>query len=131
MIVLTYGHKKPEAGIDESMTSWMPALEDNIVIDDAHDHDGLNSKRISALALTKSTLTISKTNPAWADTGNGVYKLLVSMPVGFEVQSSIMQFFENNAGVWTQIFPEIEQFSDSSFNIYTNDLTYDIKVLVI
>lgn len=62
---LTYTRKKPSDGDDSSV--WMDCLEDNVTIDDGHDHDGSNSAFISSGSISKDTIATMSAGD-WVDT---------------------------------------------------------------
>lgn len=51
---LTYSRKKPSDGDDSA--SWFDSLQDNIDINDTHNHDGSNSALLSASAISKESV---------------------------------------------------------------------------
>lgn len=68
---LTYGRKKPSDGEDSAV--WFDALEDNIDLNDEHNHNGINSPKLDAGAIDKAdTATFDEADWSGSD---GVYTL--------------------------------------------------------
>ena len=71
---LTYGRKKPVDGDDSAV--WFDSLEDNIVLDDGHTHNGTNSAKLSSAAIEKEDV-ISKASGDWSGS-TGAYTLTIA-----------------------------------------------------
>ena len=80
MITLTYGRKQPEKG--DKGSSFFPALEENIARDDAHSHDGTNSATLPTTSFNNTTGSILSGNWAAVAGKAGLYRQLVTMPLG-------------------------------------------------
>lgn len=110
---LTYGRKVPSSG----ERGFWEALEDNIERDDAHDHDGLNSKKLKAKNFDKDTSTISSDD--WDDQGGGTYKQTITLPSGYSMATVTIWFIITSTG--HPVFPTVEKVSNTSYDVYIND----------
>jgi hypothetical protein len=108
---LTYGRKQPTDG-DRGAYFW-DALKDNVALDDAHSHDGVDSPQLSTTAL--STGASAVTNSGWTADGDWYYKT-ITMPTGYEWGSCQMSFFLNSDG--NQIFPQTVRVNSTSYKLY-------------
>jgi hypothetical protein len=108
---LTYGRKRPTAG-DRGSYFW-DALKDNITLDDAHSHNGVNSPQLATTAL--STGASAVTNSGWTADGDWFYKT-VTMPTGYEWGACQISFFLNSDG--NQIFPRTVRVNSTSYKLY-------------
>ena len=134
---LTYGRKNPATG--DPGSTWFQNLNDNIVLDDAHDHDGVDSVRLTSVALTKFTSTIAAAD--WASAGGGNYTKVVTVPSGISAAASPhneINYYSiicmiNTAGstFGDRIYPGIERESSTTFTVIVNDNTLDILIYYI
>lgn len=125
MNTLTYGQKIPETGDRGSV--WFPALEDNFTRLDSHDHDGTDSKPLTAAAITAVTDTISASG--WAAVTNklGLFNQTVTMPSGYLYASKSVTF-RDTAG--DSLFLQTEASSaGGAFVVYCNNSALDVVVL--
>ena len=76
MIVLSKGWKLPETG--DFGNVWFPALEDNINQMNSHDHDGVNSEKISGGNVKATSVTV--TSGSFSLVSAGVYRATVTVP---------------------------------------------------
>ena len=85
MLTLTYQRKKPQDGDDSA--AWMEALADNIVLNDAHTHDGVDSPTLSAGAVNKEVESITVGD--WTGTA-GSYSLAspITVPAAYQSAST-------------------------------------------
>lgn len=129
METLTYGRKKPETG--DPGSTWFPALEDNIDLDDAHNHNGVNSPSLTPIAITKFTSSIASAD--WSSDGNGNYSKVVTVPSGistatapFNDVSTYELFFLDVNG--DRIHPTVERETSTTFTVRVNDNTLDLII---
>lgn len=52
---LAHGRKRPVTG--DPGSTWFPALEDNVTLDDAHDHDGTDSAQLTSTAFADGAIS--------------------------------------------------------------------------
>lgn len=117
MITLTYGRKKPQNA--DKGTVFFPALEDNIVLDDAHNHNGTNSSKLTAassIAVTQSILAA-----AWVSLGGGSYRQLVTMPGTITYDDYSIQFRDTTTK--EIYYLQAEKVSSNTYYVYVNDNT--------
>jgi hypothetical protein len=122
---LTYGRKVPSNG--DKGSSFFGDLEDNIALDDAHNHNGTNSALIDAKNITKGSNTILAASWAAVSGQSGTYKQTVTLPSGYTMGSITMCFYDNTTG--HQFYPTIEKVSSSTYDIYVNDNTLVVKAV--
>lgn len=122
MLTLTYGRKKPEDGDRGSV--FFDALEDNIVLDDAHTHNGSNSARLTSSSSTAVTQAIA--SGSWSAIGSG-YRQLVTCP-GVITYDTHATTFRNDAD-GAVLYLTTERVSSTSYYVYINDNTLDLTVL--
>lgn len=124
MHTLTYGRQVPDSG-DRGNTLFT-ALEDNIIADDAHNHDGVNSPALTAQSLIGITDTILAAS--WTTYGGpiGHYRQLVTMHTGFLFDNTKIGF-RTTAGAY--IYPTVERVTNLTYYVYTTDNTIDFKAV--
>lgn len=114
---------------------WFPALEDNIVLDDAHDHDGTDSPLLPPGSIVKSTSSI--TAAQWSSDGNGNYSKVVTVPSGISSSPNfadikyydlIIQIETVGATFGDRVYPGIERESATTFTVRVNDNTLDLLI---
>jgi hypothetical protein len=108
---LTYGRQRPTTG-DRGSYFW-DALKDNITLDDAHSHNGVNSIQLATTAL--STGASAVTNSGWTADGDWFYKT-VTMPTGYEWGACQISFFLISDS--NQIFPRTVRVNSTSYKLY-------------
>lgn len=123
MQTLTYGLKLPDTGDKGSV--FFPALEDNIVHLNAHDHNGINSVKIDATGLIASTLAVP--NGSWVLVANGIYRQLLTLPVGMDFSTKLIKYtFASGALSGQVVFPREEKVTTNTYYVYLNDNTVDL-----
>ena len=95
METLTYGRKRPQ-NLDRGSV-FFDALRENITIDDAHNHDGINSPQLTADATSKYVVAVPGTG--WTAVGDGSYKRTVTMPGSFTWGNVIIHAY-GSGGAW-------------------------------
>ena len=125
MITLSYGYFQPKTG-DRGVV-FFSALEDNFQRLNDHSHDGNDSARLTSKSVTCVTQSILAVN--WAATSGGTYKQSVTMPAGM---------LYNDFGIIVKlstlrhiIYPTIEKTGASTYDIYINDNTLDLKAVYV
>lgn len=78
MIILSKGWKLPETG--DFGNTWFPALEDNINQLNTHNHDGVNSEKVSGVSVTATKLTVL--TASFTLQSPGVYRASLTVPSG-------------------------------------------------
>lgn len=122
MITLSYGFKKPQS--NDRGPVVFPALEDNWQRVNDHDHNGVNSKKLSSTSIESISSNVSAAG--WNSLGGGFYKQTVNMPAGMEYSKTSLEVRLANGNV---IHPTIIKLSEGQFEIYVNDNTLDLKVV--
>lgn len=126
MLTLSYGYKKPQTGDKGSV--FFPALEDNFQRLNDHDHDGLNSKKLSATSVQSVSQTLL--SASWAGVGDGLFRQLVTCPSTILVDEQAMRFQIASGPKAGHFFhPSVEKVSANTFYVYINDSSVDVKVL--
>lgn len=121
MITLSNGYQKPET--NDKGPIVFPALEDNIDRLNGHNHDGTNSEKLTAQAITTVVQTV--TSAGWALVSGGRYKQTVTMPAGLDFDEVLIQVRLTSGNI---IYPTIEKVSDTEFDVYSIDNTIDYVV---
>ena len=119
---LSNGFKKP--AIRDS--DWWTQLEDNIEQVNSHDHDGVDSNKITANNITKGTTTIAAAD--WSvDAGGSTFTKAVTMPSGYTFDNAVIMVMDTDTG--DQLFPTITKTGASAYTISVNDNTLNLKVI--
>lgn len=121
MLTLTYTRQKPENG-DKGSIFW-DALADNIVLDDAHTHDGVTSATIAAKNVTRGSVAV--TGAGWAASGTR-YRKTVTVPTGYSLATNQPMFLLNASG--DRFYPHYEKITNTSFYLYmpVDNLAVDV-----
>lgn len=136
MITLTYGRKKPQDG--DRGAAWFPALDDNIVLDDAHTHNGVDSAFLPSSSFAKFSSTIVAAQ--WSSDGGGNYSKLVTVPSGISstvtyndiiYYDTICKINTVGATYGDVIYPGIERESATTFTVRVNDNTLDVIIFYV
>jgi hypothetical protein len=113
-ITLTYTRKKPVDG-DRGSVFW-DILADNIVLDDAHTHDGITSPAVPSLNITKGSSTV--TNSGWTAEDDWYYKT-ITMPGTYTLGNCQISFFLNGGTLTgNEFFPKYVRVTNNSFKLY-------------
>lgn len=123
MRTLDYGRKVPETSDPGEL--WFPAIEANIARDDAHDHDGSDSKRLSGPGSSDvETQAIAAAGWAALGDGSGQYSQTIALPTvnGTQLQYDAISI-EFRLSTGERVYPLVEKVSATSFKVYTNDNT--------
>lgn len=121
MLILSKGWKLPQTGDFGSI--WFPAMEDNIQQMNSHNHNGINSEKISGVSLQATTVTVL--TAAFTDQGNGYFRALISTPGGVDPSTFVIS--SRNPTTKEPIYLKQERLSSSQFYLYSN-VAQDIEV---
>ena len=122
---LLFGLKQPEPP-DRGFWS---ALENNIVIQEAHQHTGIDSYKIVSSNLNKNEVTVSIND--WVNGGVGELITTMTLPSGYSVDETSMTFLIVGGSFDGQIiYPTIRKLSTSEIEIEVNR-ALDLKVILI
>lgn len=122
MQTLTYGLKKPET--PDSGAEFFPALEDNFVQLDAHDHDGVTSAKLPLTSIEAESVTLP--SGAWVATSGGTYRQLVTLPTGLQFDDVSLELRLSTGEV---VHPTVERASATTFYVYVNDNSVALKAI--
>lgn len=126
MLTLSFGIKKPQTG-DKGSLFW-PAMEDNFQQQNDHDHDGVNSAKLTAASITG--VSASVVAAGWVSVGGGNYRQLVTTPASVTFDDYAMAFrITNGPSAGFEINPSVEKVSNTTFYIYVNDNSLDLNIL--
>lgn len=132
---LTYGRVRPETG--DAAAVWMPALEGNVTLDDAHDHDGTDSALLPASSINKTSFSSTVTSGQWSHDGGGTYSVLVTVPAAISGSAVFNDVIYYNLTVKINtvgatrgdvIYPDIERESATTFTLRVNDPALDLII---
>lgn len=122
MLTLSYGYKKPQS--NDRGPVVFPALEDNWQRVNDHDHNGVNSKKLSATSMESIVIPVAAAG--WNSLGGGFFKQTVNMPAGTEYSKKSIEVRTADGVV---IHPTVIKLSEAQFELYVNDNTLDLKVV--
>jgi len=124
---LTYGSQLPATG--DKGTVFFPALEANIIKDDAHNHEGTNSPSLNPEAITARTATISSGD--WNVESNGLYKDTITVPTGISEIDNHIILFKIASGTDDGCFVclRYERLTATTFDVFINDSSVDVKII--
>ncbi len=124
---LTYGRVRPQTG-DKGAT-FFTALEDNITLDDAHTHNGVNSSLLAVSAITEVSQTLA--NASWVLVANGVYKQTVALPGAFTDIDKVHPTFKIKTGgsAGEYAYLRYKRITATTFDVYINDNSVDVLVV--
>lgn len=108
-ITLTYGRKKPSDGDDSAQ--WFDNLEDNVDLDDSHDHDGVNSAKIDSGSIEKAP-TVEKLIADWTGGAIGEWSLVVPSA---EIPTSFLSVTQSSSELTKAVFLDTDNGDDEIF----------------
>lgn len=120
MNTLTYGMQVPGNGDYGSV--FYPALAANFTQLDSHNHNGINSPKITTLSLSPTTLAVLSS--AWVLVSAGIYRQAVSVPAGLSYDSTIVSFRDASSGNYYEL--SVEKITAGQFYVYINDNTVNL-----
>lgn len=121
---LTYGMQIPANGDNGDI--WFPALAANFTALDSHNHDGVNSVKLTSTAFTAEI--VSAPSGSWASQGNGTYRQTVTMPAGMDFDDYSVSF--RDASTAAALYLSYVKLTNSTFYVYINDNTISLNVLI-
>ncbi|MBX3017981.1 MAG: hypothetical protein KF767_08835 [Bdellovibrionaceae bacterium] len=125
-ITLSKGVKKPETG---DRDFWND-LEDNAQLQNDHNHDGVNSEKISPGDLDKTVQDIAQVSWVAVSGEPGTYKQTITVPAGHTLANVQMKFFVNGGGEdGFEVHPTIRKASSTTFDIFINDNSVALKAV--
>lgn len=115
MQTLSYGFKLPQSG-DTGATLWT-ALQGDITQLNAHDHNGVNSKKIPPTSFATVIDDILAAN--WVAVGGkaGHFKQTMTIPTGLTFDDYVISF-RDSVGI---IYPTVVRLTNTTYDIYTID----------
>lgn len=114
-IPLNYGYIKPTTGDKGSV--WFPALETNITLLAAHNHDGATAAKIVGTNILTVKQSILAAN--WTDPTNGIYYQELELPNQANY-SDVFIMIKDSTG--NQLFLEVKPGSTAKkYKVYCND----------
>lgn len=116
MQVLSYGYKLPQA--PDKGSTFFPALEFNISRLNGHSHNGVDSPKLTSVAIQASTTAISAAG--WTLFGGGLYRQLVNMPAGMLFDQHTIELRTSDG---ERIYLKVEKVSSTTYYVYCNDNT--------
>lgn len=122
MVVLSFGFQNPQNGDPGSI--YFPALNFDIEQLNDHTHDGVNSALISGPSIAPTIFTAASAN--WTGTP-GNYAQQIILPLGFNLQESVMVVFDASGNV---VANNIDNVGGTEFTIYSPDNTFVYTVVV-
>ena len=131
MLTQTYLRQAPETG--DSDGAVYSALVANIILDDAHSHDGVDSAKLNSSSVVLSD--DSKVLILAADWGgivDGLYSKQISAPAGmtFDQASIEVRTYTLVTGeTGSVIYPSITRISESVCEIFVNDNTLNLVAM--
>lgn len=127
MKTLQYLRQQPET--NDPSDVWMPSLAANVSKDDVHNHDGVNSKKLTSV-LSNTITTQSILAAAWVLVSGGRYRQVITLPVVGTTQINYddvsMQFRLSTGEI---VNPTIEKISATTYYVYTVDNSQALTVL--
>lgn len=121
-VTLSFGFIDPQNGDVGSV--WFPALNSNIEQLNSHDHDGLNSSKLTSQSVTPISASISHLN--WVLTSGGRYHQTVTTPASITFDSYGMAF-RTSGGI--EIHPTITKLTPTTYTVSVIDNTLDLTVI--
>lgn len=128
MITLSYGFEKPQTG--DKGAVFFPALEGDIQKLNDHTHNGTNSSKLNASAIT--AVNQSVLSAAWVSLGGGYYRQLVTMPIGLTSNGGVYESFGMefiNTATGERLLLSVVKASSTTYYVYINDNTIDLTVV--
>jgi hypothetical protein len=125
---LSYGFVQPETG-DKGSVFW-PALEDLIQQVNDHTHNGTNSARMTAAAVEAIVQSVS--SAGWGSLSAGLYRQTVTMPATITGPGGTYDDYSieiRNSANGRVMFLQTEKVTTTTFYVWCNDNTIDLKVV--
>lgn len=123
MLTLSYGFKKPQT--NDRGPVVFPALETNWQQVNDHDHNGVNSKKVSSASIEKTT--VSLLSAGWVALGNGHFKQALNIPGVNNYDDVTLEFRLSTGEI---INPTVIKTGLQQCEVYIDDPTQDLRVLI-
>lgn len=115
MLTLTFGYKKPVP--NDKGPAVFPAMEQNIQQINDHDHNGANSKKLTAASIDSVPQNVLAA--AWVALGGGNFKQTINLLPGYDYDLTTISFRLTSTGEY--IYPSITKISDSIIDVFANE----------
>jgi len=115
MLTLSYGFKKPQDG--DLSNLWFDEISENMQKTNDHNHNGVNSSKLSTKDVNALTQSLPNTN--WAPSG-AIYSQIVTIPGGELYDKYAIQFKTSSGEI---VFISPVKTSSTTYTIYSNDST--------
>lgn len=120
-VTLTNNRIRPQDG-DQGQVVF-DALENNINLDDAHIHDGVNSEKLSTSLFTRGTVAVP--NSGWSASGD-LFRQTVTFPSGYSTANGsdfgnahIRYFLNGGTLDGEEVYPKTEKITATTFYLYS------------
>jgi len=128
MQTLTYGFFKPQNG-DKGSVFWS-ALEANFQQLNDHTHNGTDSPQLAAASFGSTVQLLPASGWTTIDAATSVYRQLVTLPGALQFDDVHILFFINSGGdSGYQFYPTLQKVSSSTYYIFANNATIDVKAV--
>ena len=125
MLTLSNGFQQPEIGDRGGV--FFPGLEANIQQVNDHNHNGVNSERITSEAIIALSDSTSLIPVNWVLQASGIWRAPVTMPGALLFADTTIQLRTNNRF----LYADVENITINTFYVYVNDPTLTVTVLYI
>ena len=125
---LSYGFQKPATG-DKGSVFW-PILEDNIEQLNDHDHDGVNSAKLTSAGSIATVQSVA--SGGWGSLSGGLYRQTVTLPAALTAVSGTYDDYAieiRNSANGRKMFLQTEKVTSTTFYVWCNDNSISLKVL--
>lgn len=123
MQTLSNGYLLPETG--DRGNTFFPALESNIQRLNDHSHNGSDSEKLTAEAITALIDSSSLIPANWSVQPNGLYRAPVTMPGSLLFDTTSIELRTNNK----VLYADIEKITANTFYVYVNDSSLTVTAL--
>jgi hypothetical protein len=126
----THNLVKPQTG-DRGSVFW-PALEAAIQRLNDHVHNGSDSEALNPRYFSKTTNTLALASWSAVAGQAGTYRQLETCPTGYTVDGSNPKFMiGSGSDAGAIIYPSTVKVSATTYYVYINDNTIDVKVVYV
>lgn len=125
MLTLSFGYKLPETG--DKGDVFFPALEDNIVRLNGHDHDGVNSSVLPSTSFAPTVITLLAAN--WVASGDW-FRQLVTLPGTVQFTDVLIQAFLGGV-LQERIYPRQDYVGVNQFYVYMPTNSDDVRLIIV
>jgi len=124
---LPFGRIRPDSG--DKGSSFFPALETNINLDDAHSHNGVDSPVLSTTSIVNTTQAIVAGLWAAVAGKSGLFSQIVTLPGALLMAKTGIFFKDTATGDLYNL--SVEQASANSYEVFINDNTKNITAVYV